>query len=88
MALLSEQDRASVWARLMNRGHHVLNPWRGRKSELRAAVDAADVWVEANTASFNAALPVAYRTAASPEQKALLLSSVVQKRYGDDAKEQ
>jgi hypothetical protein len=51
------------------------------KADIRAAVDAADTWVSANSASFNSALPTAARTGLTASQKALLLSMVVQRRW-------
>jgi hypothetical protein len=46
------------------------------KTELRTAVDATDAWIEANQASFNSALPVAFRSNATLAQKTLLLCAV------------
>lgn len=43
------------------------------KPQLDAAIAAADTWQAANKAGFNAALPLAYRNAASTADKALLL---------------
>lgn len=52
------------------------------KPQLAAAVTAADQWVEDNAASFNAALPVAFRTSASVAQKVALLGFVLWRRIG------
>lgn len=52
------------------------------KTDLRAAVDAADTWVDSNAASFNTALPAAFRTTASLTQKTLLLCYVAMRRAG------
>jgi hypothetical protein len=52
------------------------------KADVRAAVDAADAWCAANAASFNSALPAAFRTTSTAEQKAALLASVALRRYG------
>jgi hypothetical protein len=52
------------------------------KAELRAAVDAADQWLDDNAASFNSALPVAFRTTANQAQKNLLVSFVTEMRAG------
>lgn len=47
------------------------------KTDLRAAVDAADAWVDSSAASFNAALPQPARAVLTADQKALLLVAVV-----------
>lgn len=54
------------------------------KSDLLAAVTAADTWIDANAASFNTALPVAFRNNASNGQKALLLAVVALARFLPD----
>jgi hypothetical protein len=51
------------------------------KASLLDAVGAADDWVEANQASFNAALPAAARNGLTTRQKAMLLMFVVRRRY-------
>jgi dihydrodipicolinate synthase/N-acetylneuraminate lyase len=50
------------------------------KQDLRAALDAADAWVEANAASYNTALPQPARAALSARQKNYLLEYVLRKR--------
>ncbi len=52
------------------------------KPQLAAAVAAADDWVEANVASFNAALPAGFRTSASAGQKVAVLTLVLMRRIG------
>ena len=51
------------------------------KSDLQAAVDAADDWANTNAASYNTALPTAFKNNATAAQKALLLAVVVLARY-------
>jgi hypothetical protein len=51
------------------------------KTQLRAAIDAADQWASDNAASFNSALPVAARNNLAAPQKARLLAWVVLKRH-------
>lgn len=51
------------------------------KAQLAAALAAVDDWVEANTASLNAALPTAARNNLSTRQKARLLAQVVVRRW-------
>lgn len=50
--------------------------------QLAAALDAADDWVEANTASYVAALPAAFRTNSTAAQKTDLLLYVLLRRMG------
>ncbi len=83
MAVLNETDRRGVWAEVMQ----VLSSEREStsgltKSELRAAVDATDQWVEDNQGSFNAALPLPARSTLKKSQKALLFFRVADKRFG------
>lgn len=52
------------------------------KGDLRAAVDATDTWIDSNQASFNSALPAAFRTNASLAQKTLLFCYVAMRRAG------
>ena len=82
MAVLPDADRVEVWARLMEdvsqRGDGVPGM---TKANWRAVIDAVDDWVNANSASYNAALPLPFRTNATAAQKALVLMWVVQRRY-------
>ena len=50
--------------------------------EILAAVNAADDWLETVAATYNLALPVAFRTKATARQKAMLLASLCMKRAG------
>lgn len=58
------------------------------KPDLKAAIDAVDDWVDAAQGAlappvgFNAALPQPFRSAATVQQKALLLCWVVMRRAG------
>ena len=52
------------------------------KPDLKAAVDALDDWIEANSTSFNSALPQPFRANATPAQKTFLLCYVAQRRAG------
>ena len=51
------------------------------KTDMRAAVDALDTWVNDNAADANQALPVGPRTNLTASQKAQLMVFVVTKRY-------
>lgn len=51
------------------------------KADVRAALDAVDQWVSDNQASFNTALPTAFKNNATAAQKARLLQFVVDERF-------
>lgn len=51
------------------------------KTDLVAAVNAADAWATANSASYNTALPDPFKTNATAAQKAALLSFVALRRW-------
>lgn len=81
MAVLTAAERQAPWAELMRdlsgRGEAVAVT----KSDLRAALDAADDWAEANAASFNAAIPQPARAQLTARQKAMLLAWVITRRW-------
>lgn len=79
MAVLSSNDRALVVAELMRVPDC---PGTVTKADLRAAIDAADSWVDSNSAAFNLALPLIARNTMTARQKAAVLMFVVQRRFG------
>ena len=85
MAVLTDQDRFEVWADVMRQTaiSLALDEPIGNitKQDLRAAIDALDVWLNDNAASANSAIPLPARTALSARQKAALLMYVISKRY-------
>ena len=63
MSVLNDNDRADVWAAFMR-----ATPTPGAtKPQLRAAVNAADDWIESHFAGFLAAIPKAIRPTPSAE---------------------
>jgi hypothetical protein len=80
MAVLVDQDRFDVWADYM-RDRAVGAMAALTKPELRAAVNAIDVWLNDNAATLNSAIPQPARGALTQAQKALLLNFVIAKRY-------
>lgn len=50
-------------------------------SDIRAAADATDDWIEANTAAFNSALPEPARSVLTTSQKEFLFLAVAQGRF-------
>lgn len=81
MAVLSDPDRADVTADIMRELSNLREATGLNKIDLRAAVNAADVWADANAGSFNTTLPVAARTALTAAQKARLLMFVIRQRF-------
>lgn len=79
MAIMSNEERRRCWAQLMRAN---TEPMGITKADLRAAVDATDDWIEANSAAFNAALPQPARGALSATQKTLLFVYVAMRRRG------
>lgn len=51
------------------------------KADIRAAIAAADQWVEDNKVSYNNALPVAARTNLTATQKSRILTYVIKRRF-------
>lgn len=80
MAVLDESDRAALWAELMRSLSTLRVPVSITKQELRAVVNAADDWVDANAASYNAALPQPGRSALTAAAKRAVLVFVITAR--------
>lgn len=83
MALLTDAERREAWAELMQElsANPDSSPAQVLKPDLRAAIDATDTWIDGNTASFNSALPLPFRTAANVRQKVRLFVFVLRKRF-------
>lgn len=80
MAVLSDPDRAKVTTGLMRYLDFGSAP-NTLKTDLRAAVNAADVWIDTNSSSFAAALPATFRTNSNATQKVILFICVLLMRY-------
>ena len=78
MAVLSNTDRADVHARWMR---DYFGDISISKTDLRAAIDAADDWANTNAAAYNLALPILSRTNLSSRQKAAILEYVIRRRF-------
>ena len=86
LAALSTTVRQQIWRGLMRFWSRQLETISGvTKTDLQAAVNAADDWADQNASSFNSALPTAFRNNATAGQKALLLAVVVLARYNAPA---
>jgi len=81
MAVLPDATRKRIWARLMAAVSEAREPVALTKTELRAAVEAVDGWVDDNAAAYNVALPTAARTGLTANQKARLLLAVAAARF-------
>ncbi len=82
MTVLSSDDRAEIQSKFcsdISQRQEALGAVT--QTELRAAIDAADDWVDSNTASFNTALPAAAKAELTVKQKAELLMFVVARRF-------
>jgi hypothetical protein len=79
MAVLSDTDRARVWRGLMRYWSRLetRQDLALTKADLRAAIDAADAWIDAAATSYNSALPATARAGLTPGQKAFLLAAIV-----------
>lgn len=78
MAALSSADRREVWAEWMRENNAAVGV---TKADLRAAIDALDVWLDANAATINAAIQLPARSALSAAQKARMLTHVIRQRF-------
>jgi hypothetical protein len=81
MAVLSDPDRAQIWAEYQRELSTAHESASFTKAQLLAAVAAADQWINDNSAAYNAALPTAFRNNATPAQKARMLSAIVAMRF-------
>jgi hypothetical protein len=86
MAQLSTQVRQQIWrgmTRFWSNERSVLSGMI--KTDIQAAVNATDTWIDDNAASFNSALPTTFRTNATTVQKTLLFCTVALARVGSTA---
>lgn len=81
MAVLADNDRAEIWAEFQREISEARETTGVLKADLRAAFNATDQWVSDNMASFNSALPAAFRTGATAAQKARMLEKVITRRF-------
>lgn len=85
MAVLSVAQRAEGWAELMDELSFKRARCGTSKTNLRAAYDALDTWVNDNAATVNQAIPQPARAELTVEAKALLFMHIVRKRYLEGA---
>ncbi len=81
MAVLPAGDRAALrqeFARELSSSRSLCNV---TKTDLQAAVDALDTWLDSNAAAINTAIPLPARTSLTVKQKAQLLVYVIRRRF-------
>ena len=81
MANMTSEQRAALWTTYMQDISDAREPCAITKQQLRAAVDALDVWLDANAAAINTAIPQPARGSLTAPQKARLLTYVIRQRY-------
>lgn len=81
MAALTEQQRVHAAREWIREAFERLGGTATlTTAQIKAALDAADDWADANAVAYNNALPLPFRTTATAAQKALLLAYVCMKR--------
>jgi hypothetical protein len=80
MALMTNDQRISV-SKDFQALHEADETFGCLKGDIKAAIDAADAWVNSNLTDYNSALPAAARTALNARQKARLLVYVLNERF-------
>lgn len=80
MAVLPDLDRARATNQWMRDSKTTLAVCT--KTDLRAALNATDDWIDTNQSAFNTALPVTFRNNATQAQKTLLFCYVALRRAG------
>lgn len=81
MTVLPDNDRFNVWAEFMRGLSAEKEKLDIGKADLRAAVNAVDIWINDNAVSFNAALPAVAQSSLTTKQKVRLFVAVVKRRF-------
>lgn len=81
MTVLNSVDRESLNQTFADEESSSWERIEPGKQDVQAAVNAIDDWVEANMASFNAAIPEPARAGLTSKQKAKLLMFVISRRW-------
>ena len=81
MAVMSDAKRAEGWSELMDELSSLDVRVGTSKTNLRAAYDALDAWLNDNAATINAAIPQPARSDMPTAAKAVLLKHVITQRY-------
>ena len=78
---LTEPDRDALTDLFVDDLNTTRRPTSLSRAELRAAIAAIDAWVDANQASFVAAIPQPARSATSVQEKVQMMFFVLRRRY-------
>lgn len=81
MAVLTDPERAALWAEFMRLTENISATGAMTKADLRAAINAVDDWADSNASAFNLAIPQPARGLLSARQKAALLVFVTKRRW-------
>lgn len=81
MAVLSDADRLAIVQQFAADISFARKAFNLSKPDLRAAVNAIDVFVDTNAAAFNTAIPQPARGTLTAREKAELFFRVVRKRF-------
>lgn len=76
MANLSAEAQAQISRGIQRYWSRIFETAKFSSPQLVAAITAMDAWIANNQAAINSALPVAFRTYATLEQKTLLFCAV------------
>jgi hypothetical protein len=83
MAVMTDADRQIAAREFIRKTFEQLSQTATMDTAaIKAALDATDDWVDANAASYNAALPLPFRTTATAAQKNLMVAYCTMKRAG------
>lgn len=82
MAVMGIADRARAWINVMKILSSELDVGDSTvRNAILVAVDDVDDWIDANQASYNAALPEPFKTWSTTRQKAAVLAFVLHERF-------
>ena len=81
MAVMIDADRVETWAEFMRELSTEREQTSLTKNDIRAMIDAIDLFMSNNAAAINSAIPQPARSGATVSQKARALTNVVRKRY-------
>lgn len=83
MPALTEEQKRRVWRSFIERWiANQADPCEWTKADLAATAAAINDWIDSNATSFNNALPAAFRTTATAQEKAAFFVYVVSLRAG------
>ena len=81
MAQLTAQDRKDITAEWMEQMSRAGEGIDASKADVRAMIDAQDVWLDANAAAANQAIPQPARGAITTSGKGRAMTLIIAKRW-------